>query len=152
MTLVACVKSPDFDSKPIIEFIEIINNEIRQSSQADSVIFVIYFEDGEGNLRPSDGMTPNVFLIDDRDSTLAFSFASPDIPREGSGNGIRGTLRLNANILQGDICCIYPFGQPPCTPSMPLQTDSIFYDLFLFDANGNKSNVVKAGPLLIICD
>lgn len=152
LLIAACAKSPDFDSEPYIEFVEIINNEIRQSSQADSVVFVVYFEDGDGNLRPSDGETPNVFLRDLRDSTIAFSFASPNIPREGSGNGIRGTLRLNANILQGDICCIYPSGQPPCTRSMPQQTDSIFYDLFLFDADGNQSNVVKAGPLLLICD
>ncbi|TVQ48393.1 MAG: hypothetical protein EA362_05790 [Saprospirales bacterium] len=152
LTWVACAKSPDFDSDPYIEFVEIINNEIRQSSQADSVVFVIYFEDGDGNLRPPDGETPNVFLRDLRDSTIAFTFASPNIPTEGSGNGIRGTLRLRANILQGDVCCIYPTGQPPCTSSNPLQTDSIFYDLFLFDADGNQSNVIKAGPLLLVCD
>ena len=150
--IISCAKSPDLDKNPYIEFVEIINNRIAQSNQADSVIFVLYFEDGDGNLRPADGITPNVFLRDRRDSTISFSFTSPDIPREGSGNGIRGTLSLSANILRGDLCCIYPNGQPPCTPSFPLITDSIYYDLFLFDADGNKSNIVLAGPLLLLCD
>nr|MBS0037093.1 hypothetical protein [Saprospiraceae bacterium] len=147
----SCANSPGFPDKPDIEFVEMENNTVAQSSQMDSVVFVIYFEDGDGNLRPVD-QEANVFLMDLRDSTIAFAFASPDIPTEGSGNGIKGTMRLHANILRGDICCIYESGQPPCTPAIPIRTDSLYYDLYLFDEDGKRSNTVKAGPIVLICD
>jgi len=151
LLLSACADAPDFDSAPYIEFERMESNQIAQSSQKDTVYFVLYFEDGDGNLRPGD-QGANVFLMDLRDSTIAFSFASPDIPREGSGNGVKGTLRLQAHILKGDVCCLYETGQPPCTPSSPTRTDSLYYDLYLYDEAGNRSNTVKAGPIILLCD
>lgn len=151
LVLTSCAKSPDFGDEPFIEFKEVRKNNINQSQQGDTITFVFSFEDGDGDLRPVDGEA-NVFFRDLRDSSIAFTFATPDIPREGSGNGIKGTVELRAGFLRGDICCLYDTGQPPCTPSIPTRTDTIFYDVHLFDASGNKSNTVKAGPILLHCD
>jgi hypothetical protein len=148
----ACANAPDFGNEPYIEFREIRNHMIAQSDQADTIVFTLYFEDGDGDLRPPGDGSANVFLRDLRDSTVAFTFASPVIPTEGSGNGIRGTLELRAGFLRGDICCLYESGQPPCTPAIPIRSDTIYYDIYLFDAAGNKSNTVKAGPVVLKCD
>ncbi len=151
LLLIGCADVPDFGNEPYIEFRDIRNNEIAQSDQADTIVFTLYFEDGDGDLRPANG-EPNVFFTDLRDSAVAFSFASPKIPREGSGNGVRGTLELRAGFLRGDICCLYESGQPPCSKSIPIRSDTIYYDVHVFDAAGNKSNIVKAGPVVLLCD
>lgn len=152
LIVASCAKAPDFPREPFIEFREVRNYHIAQTDMADTIVFTVYFEDGDGDLRPDQNGSPNVFLRDQRDSSIAFSFASPPIPTEGSGNGIRGTLELRASFLRGDICCLYESGQPPCTPAIPMRTDTVYYDLFLFDEAGHQSNTITAGPIFIRCD
>jgi len=113
----------------------------------DSAFVVFEFTDGDGNL--GDENKVNIFLKDRRDTSDNFTtFKIPFIPEEGAGNGISGEITL----LLYTSCCIYENGQAPCTPNTSQPTDSLIYDLYIEDRDGNQSNQITLPPIVLLCD
>lgn len=150
--IISCAEAPDFSEEPVIEFLSVSNNMIRQSTVKDTIFFMLHFEDGDGDIGSTEGSEPNVVMVDERDGSAAFTFRTPKIPEQGAGNGVEGEVILKAIINKGDLCCFFPNGQSPCTPSSVFRFDTIYYSTTLTDRAGNVSNEVMAGPVIIRCD
>ena len=148
----ACADSTDFSDTPNLEFREVRENVVYQSLDKDTFFIDLYVEDANGDLGGDITDPPNVFMIDQRDSSVSYTFQLPKIPDEGTGNGIAADITLLAIVIKGDQCCIYPDGTSPCTPSVVYPMDTIFFDTYLIDNAGHESNHVMVGPVYIRCD
>ena len=146
VTLAACIQPPDYPDIPELELIGLTKDTVMQSSlNEDSVIVVLSFTDGDGNIGSDDSL--NVFVTDLRDGFLAHKFRMPTIPEEGANNGISGELSITIY----STCCVYPNGEPPCNPSTQFPTNTIQYGIYIRDNAGNNSNTVETPPITVLC-
>lgn len=144
--LLGCVNEPTFSLVPRIEFRSISKTEMNQAtaSFADSTRTTIYFEDGDGDIG---GDSLSVFVLDTRTGGDAVSFRVKSIPIEGVSNAISGTISFPIDAS----CCIYDTGQIPCTPSNPVITQELVYDIYIKDRAGNQSNIVTLPAITLSC-
>lgn len=147
ITIGACTNPPDFPIEPEIEFAGLSTNELRQSAfNEDSVFVFIDFTDGDGDLGSEDSL--NIFVTDLRDNNPFAKFRIPYIDPAGANNGISGQIMLK----MFSTCCIYPNGQPPCTPSTEFPTDTVQYEFYIVDRKGHESNRIQSPPILLHCE
>jgi len=149
----SCVDPPNYPNEPIIEFIGMNKQILKQGSQNEDTMIVSFsFTDGDGDLGEKQSSTdpagPNVFLIDSRDGYEGNTFQLPFIPEEGAGNGISGTVDLKIFTA----CCIFDDGTAPCGVSPSKSIDTLFYSLYIEDRAGHKSNEIKVGPIYLRCE
>ena len=148
-----CVKPPDYPKEPVIEFIGLSKNVLQQGkSSGDSLSISFSYTDGDGDLGyPSTEAVPSVFVRDDRDSFTKFEYRLPYVEPQGAGNGISGEI----SIVLPTSCCIYvtPGGQKLACDLVPndFLFDTLYYFIAIRDRAGNKSNEIKAGPILLQC-
>jgi hypothetical protein len=147
--LYSCVDSPDFPVEPQIEFISISKDTIRQGIfQEDSLYVTFSFTDGDGDLGRTDQEPDNnVFFIDERTGALDNTFAIPNIPPEGAGNGVEGEVR----ILLFSTCCIYSDGTDPCQVNPNVALDTVQYRIYIRDRAGHASNEILTAPIILRC-
>ncbi len=150
IAVTACIETPDFDIVPEIEFVGMTKDTLNQGVfQEDSLTVVFTFKDGDGDLgNESDAALNNVFFTDMRTGFEDNSFRIPFIPREGSANGIEGTVRISLFTT----CCIFPDGSDPCTPSVTSPYDTVQYRIYIMDRAGNKSNEILTDPIILRCN
>lgn len=149
--LLACTQPPDYPVEPVLEFNSLSSPSMQQGSQLiDTVYMTFNFTDGDGDIGNLDDSL-DVFLIDPRfpDGTNVNTFRLPYVPPQGTGNGISGEI----SVQLPPTCCTYPAGVAlPCTPNVAqYPTDSVAYEVYIYDRAGNESNHIFSSPLTIIC-
>ncbi len=144
---IGCAKAPNYSKEPKIEFRNLTKSVMKQGkSNEDTTFATIFFTDGDGDIG-SENNTPNIFIIDKRllnDTTE--SSAIPNVPPQGTGNGISGNITFKLY----NSCCIFK-NQIPCTPSIQKPVDTLIYQIFIKDRAGNRSNIVEASPIYLMC-
>lgn len=153
MILASCVKRPDYPIEPVLNFIGMNKQIIAQgspSAAADTLAITFGFTDGDGDLGHPDG-TLDIFLTDSRDG-FEETLKLPVIPEQGSGNGISGEITVLVFNKPFNICCTYPNGQVPCTPSTVFPTDTFSYSIRIRDRAGHFSNSVQSERVTILCN
>jgi hypothetical protein len=149
----ACVKRPDYPIEPVLNFKGMNKQVIAQgspSAAADTLAITFGFTDGDGDLGYADG-TLDIFLTDSRDG-FEETLKLPVIPAQGSGNGISGEITVLVFNKPFNICCTYPNGQVPCTPSTVFPIDTFSYAIRIRDRAGHFSNSVQTGVVSILCN
>ena len=139
---VMCLRPPDYPIIPHIAFVRMSKNTMKQgNSSSDSLRLVLSFEDGDGNIGSNDSL--NVFLTDTRQpNSTPEPFRMPFVPEQGAKNGISGEISL----LVYTTCCL-----PTCNSPLNKAQDSLFYDVYIKDRAGNKSNIVRTPFIALRC-
>jgi len=103
------------------------------------------FEDIDGDLEGlSSGSIPdNIVIIDTRDNSEEFT-SFPRFPDDLS-NGQRGQLDLTIRTT----CCLFDI-EDPCTTGLD-EVNVFPYDIFIVDAQGNRSNTISTDPVMLLC-
>lgn len=139
---VSCFNAPEYPDVPEIKLKEIRTSRDTPFS-GDSVIVVLSFKDGDGDLgkRNSLDTIPNLFIIDKRFGIIdSLSFSIPNIPQNGSVKDVSGNININL------LAKIY------CNPLFPEKTkDTLEFSFQVRDRAGNFSNMISTGAFEIIC-
>ena len=151
LLLSSCIKPPQFPDTPEIEFIGFNSDVVPQGSpNAEQFVLEITFSftDGDGDIGSEE--ENNVFLTDSRDGSVT-PFKVEPIPEQGNGNGISGEITVRMVNTPRNICCTFPNGLTPCTPSTAFPTDVMHFSILLKDRAGNESNIIQTSDLTILC-
>ena len=146
--LASCSKAPDFSDIPEISFLSLSKQSMVQSDLPTDTLFVTFsFKDGDGDLGTGPDGEFNVFLTDKRTGFLENKFRLPEIPQEGTANGIEGEIRL----MLFTTCCIFSDSRPPCSTSVEEPTNDLVYEIYIEDRAGNRSNVIETSLITLQC-
>jgi hypothetical protein len=139
---VMCLRPPDYPIIPHIGFVRMSKNTMKQGDgSADSLRLYLSFEDGDGDIGSNDSL--NVFVTDTRQANATPEpFRMPFVPEQGAKNGISGEISL----LIYTTCCL-----PSCNSFLNKAQDSLFFDVYIKDRSGNKSNVVRTPFIGLKC-
>ena len=139
---VMCLRPPDYPIIPNIGFVRMSKNTLKQGDGLnDSLRLTLSFEDGDGDIGSNDSL--NVFLTDARQANATPEpFRMPFVPEQGAKNGISGEISL----LVYTTCCL-----PTCTSPNRKDLDSLYYDIYIKDRAGNKSNVIRTPFIGLKC-
>ena len=147
----SCIKAPDFPNTPEITFVSLNTNTIQQgNSNAQEAILEVVFSFTDGDADIGSDEESNVFLTDSRNGET-IPFKVNPIPEQGNGNGIQGEITVRIINTPFNICCVYPNGVSPCTPSTEFPTNTMHYTIQLKDRAGNESNIVQTEDITILC-
>lgn len=126
--------NPKIGEAPVIELLQVTPTNVKE--YADSLVFVIQYTDGDGDLGTDDPDVSSIRLIDNRDPDLLF-FDYSLSPRTPSGSEltIQGELNivLNNTILLDD-------GN---------DTETTTFTITVTDRAGNVSNEVESEVITI---
>lgn len=138
---VSCYDAPNYPDTP-----EIVIKGVRAHSvvsPGDSVIVVLEFQDGNGDLGKlnNSDTIPNLFITDKRFGIIdSQSYSIPYIPDKGSVKDISGEIEINL------LSKIY------CNPLYPEKIkDTLEFEIQVRDRAGNFSNKVTTGKLEMNC-
>ena len=147
--LTACVNPPDFPDEPVLTFEMLTKNELQQGDfNEDSLFVVLSFTDGDGDIgRPSDDTTRDIVVFDNRTGKIQERFKMPEVPEDGTGNGVEGDITIRIY----NTCCLYPRNFPPCSRLAQYPLDTISYDIYITDRSGHQSNVVTTPNVVLRC-
>lgn len=136
--LSACQPIRIFDEVPVLSFISMEPTAV--TAGVDSIVIVLGFTDGDGDLGlPDEDTTSDVTVIDKRMGPpqlpdLQYDFRMPFVTPPGNSKQISGEIRL---VIQNT------FARPG------LLTDTLRYEIQIRDRANRKSNVVETPPLVI---
>lgn len=140
---VSCFNAPEYNEVPEIEIVEIRSTKAVPSA-GDSVVVVLAFKDGDGDLGKANSAdtTPNLFITDHRFSLIdSQSYSIPNIPQKGSVPDISGTIEINL------IAKMY------CNPLKPgASQDTLKFDFQVRDRSGNFSNIATSSAVILNCN
>jgi len=125
------VDEPTFDVKPVIRLQSQSRDTIRQGM--DSLVLVIEYKDGDGDLGNTDPDVPSIFIQDSRLSKPDQIHLAPLAPPDAKVS-IQGTI----NVVLPDL---FILGGS--------KTQSIDLSLYLFDRAGNQSNTINIPKITI---
>jgi hypothetical protein len=143
----SCLKPPDYDEAPTIEFVSWSKNTVFEDSTfvvngtevtaSDSLLLVFKFTDGDGDLGPLDQNDPatNIYLTDNRDQSVK-EYQMPRLTPDGSIKAISGEITV----------AITSFA---CQPNNG--EDQFHYTVQIKDRAGNLSNTFDTPPITIDC-
>lgn len=144
--LSGCLKAPEYPVEPIINLISVSSDVMKQDNfNTDSIVIVFGFTDGDGDLGDNDSV--NIFLTDERIGQSAGTFKIPLLSQSAGAEGISGEIAVRVYTT----CCLFPNGQPPCTPSTEYPVDSLVYSIYIEDRANHKSNVIQTIPIKLLC-
>lgn len=143
----SCIKAPDISDVPTLEFIGFSKTIMNQGDlNNDSIFITLAFTDGDGDIGSALSFEgPNLFVIDNRNGETYDNIKIPQIPPEGAGNGVKGTIVLK--IYNG--CCLFD-DRPNCTQS-PDISNQLSFDITLVDRGGNESNTITTSEIELRC-
>ena len=142
----SCLKAPDYPIEPVINFISLSKDVVKQSQfNLDSTYITFGFTDGDGDLGDKDSVI--IFLTDQRIKTNPIVYKIPLLAQNSGAKGISGEIKLRVY----SECCIYPNGETPCFPSITYPTDTLVYSLYIKDRAGHKSNIIYTPPIILLC-
>ena len=146
---IGCSNPPDYPNEPVISFESISKDTLRQSDlNTDSLFVRISYTDGDGDLGFSSSDTnQSIFVTDVRTGFIQDRYKLPEIPDQGTANGIFGTITF----LMYTTCCIFPQGIPPCSTPAAYPVDTVQYEIYIIDQAGHVSNKIKTPPITLLC-
>lgn len=149
----SCLQSPEYPIEPQITFKGISKTRMLSSLgilRRDSLLLTLSFTDGDGDLGTREG-EPNrpidLFVVDLSSPNTPESFTLPYVAPRGAIKAINGDIRV---ALYSTCCTVQDVA--PCQISKKYPLDSVFYEVYIKDRAGNKSNVVKLPPIELICN
>lgn len=148
-----CVQPPDYPIAPVIEYIGVSKNLLRQGEgYSDSLLVSFSFTDGDGDIGyPASDPTPSVFIRDSRDEFEKPPLQLPYVEPQGASNGISGEITVKLPTT----CCIYisPEGIPFACDDVPfaIKFDTFFYYIKIRDRAGNESNEIQTELIRLQC-
>lgn len=116
----------------------------------DSVFVFLSFTDGDGDIGMANGSDSfDIQVSDNRTGGISDRFRLPEVPEQGANNGIRGEVQLKIYTT----CCLFPdTGIPPCSKPEMFPTDTLTFDITIFDRAMNQSNTVTTESIILFCD
>jgi len=150
LLVIGCIDPPDFPDEPTIEFLGWSKSTMNQGDlNGDSVLIQLSFTDGDGDLGyPANDPTQDIFVIDTRTGVIQDRLKMPEVPEEGTGNGVNGELTLRIF----NTCCFFPKNIPPCTSTNLYPTDTLRYEIYIEDRSGNESNRIMTPEMVLKCN
>ncbi|MDO8367358.1 MAG: hypothetical protein Q7T20_11205 [Saprospiraceae bacterium] len=148
-----CVQPPDYANEPVIKYIGLSKDTIKQGTGNQDSIFVTFsFTDGDGDLGyPLPDATPSVFYRDSRDSFPKDPIQLPYVEPQGAGNGISGEITVKLRT----VCCIFitPEGIPLACEDVQsfIKFDTFSYFIKIRDRAGNESNEIRTETITLRC-
>jgi len=138
----SCLRPPDYDDVPVIEFLSMssqtLTGEIINPPTgwiADTLAVTITFEDGDGDLGLADDIVGNNVTFTDSRDGFEFFFKTPQIPPQGVGSGISGEMTFKVLTVA-------------CLGS---SNETITYDIRIRDRAGNESNTITTPIISLQC-
>ncbi len=150
MIAIGCFKPDEFPIEPQVTEVSFFQDVIfGKDGRADSIIIDIGFTDGDGNLGVWEEDSSANLFIKDRRNDFTYDNRIPNIAPEGNVKSIYGDIR----VVLASTCCQPLIGLIPCDPSNTYpQADTIYYDIWIKDRDGNLSDTITSPPLIIMCD
>lgn len=138
--LASCAKDDDVINPPMsdIPFIEVRSvSPGTVTALGDSIVFVIHYQDGNGDLGYNFPDSTSLYLVDPR-IPLTESFFVPLLAPEGADIAIQGELEvtLNNTVLVN----------PEAT------SETVIFEFQIRDRSGNLSNVAYAPSITVVPD
>ncbi|MCS6895845.1 MAG: hypothetical protein NZZ60_06840, partial [Bacteroidia bacterium] len=140
LAFVSCKRDPIiFSITPEIEFVRITPQQVQEFG---SLLIVIRYRDGDGDVGGQPDGAPDLFLIDLRDSTLFppgyDGILRYNMPRlyEGSAQSIQGTIEITLP------------GVARTNPNA--SAEPIAFEIYLKDRAGHESNRVRTDTVFIV--
>ena len=132
---------------PQITFVGFDRSSMVQGDlNTDSLFLTIDFTDGNGDIGSSSTSSDlNLFIYDNRNGEIYDNIKLPEIPQDGAGNGVKGTITLK--IFNG--CCLFT-DKPNCTV-VPTEVNKLSFDIYMLDQAGNQSNTITTSVIDLIC-
>jgi hypothetical protein len=148
--MAGCVKAPDHPIEPVLTYGGISSQSMDQGSfNNDSLYVFLSFTDGDGDLGySSQDTTTDILVYDNRTNQLQERLKLPEVPDEGTSNGIEGEITLRLF----NTCCLFPRNIPPCSSPQQYPTDTISYSILIIDRAGNKSNAITTDEVILRCN
>ncbi len=128
----SCKKDTSISIVPSITFDSISPNPAIK--YRDSVLIVISYVDGDGDLGVDSADIKNLFVTDSRNNVIS-QFRIPQLAPTGSSIAIEGNLDI-----------VLP---PQIFTNDNDTTETATYSIYVVDRAGHKSNTVKTKPLVI---
>ena len=127
----SCKKDSGVSTTPNITFVSVSSASIQ--SLTDSLVFVIHYEDGDGDLGENNTDVKNLFLIDNR-IPITYSYRIQQLAPDNSTIAIKGNLNV---VLKGIAI----------TDSSSAQNAT--FSIYVKDRAGHQSNTVTSGTVSI---
>ena len=149
----SCTNAPDFTDEPQIEFVGFNATQIAQGLTTEIAFTLkIFFTDGDGDIGfalTNINAPTDVNIIDNRTGELYGQFRIPQVPEQGSNNGIQGEIELNLS----STCCVFPDMEiPPCSNPSEFPTNDLTLDVRIQDRAGNWSNTITTPSITLLCN
>ncbi len=139
-------KEPVFPPEPRIEFVSAEPDTVKEPldftnpTKENKLFLTIRYEDGDGDLGSPNKEDLNFVIFDRRGlgkipfDTLKYSL--PDLTPQALNQSIQGTIRVEIAFL------LRRSGQ--------MAEDTAFFEMYIIDRAGNRSNSVESGPVYIL--
>lgn len=146
----SCTSKPDFSEEPQLEYIGIDRNQVTQGRiNSDSLFLFFEVTDGDGDIGISDNQsTLDLVLTDSRTNEVYSFFKTPEVPIQGSNNGIIANFQVKVFTT----CCLFPENIPPCSTPEEFPQDTFKLQIQITDRAGNQSNVVESENIILLCN
>ncbi len=134
------------DPAPAINFVDQDRNTVLDSGKGNEIIqFRFTFADGDADVGPIEGSgnpnpRQNIVFIDSRDTNQFLLYDFPPIPQSVASNaGISGSFEvyMESSDLIARTDSIHEF------------SDTVTFEVYVFDKEDNVSNRVKTDPIII---
>lgn len=138
ITLFSCKEEEPVVNEPIspIPYIEIVSvSPTVVTEYQDSIVFTLFYQDGDGDLGFADPDSTSLFLVDTRIFTVE-DFYVPLLAPEGSGITIQGELlvTLDRTILVDEAS----------------DSETTQFQVFIRDRSGNYSNIDLSPEITVL--
>lgn len=142
-----CFKPDEFSKIPHISNAKISKTAVQEGAEAYQIS--VDFEDGDGDIGSNETDSPtNFFVIDKRANfTATTPYKVPYLSPQGDPQGISGTITIS---VQAEYC-LDANGIPCYISNNCSATDTAYYQIYIADRAGNKSNTIQAPPLVLFC-
>ncbi len=146
----SCIKPEVFPVEPEITNVSVLQTmyDGGNNGSADSIVFIIEFTDGDGDLGvDATDQLANLYIEDTRRSHV-YPNKIPAITPLGNEKGIFGEFQ----VMLASVCCL-PISGAPCTPDgIYPDLDTLQFTVQIRDRANNYSEVVAAPPIIIRCN
>lgn len=116
---------------PEIEFVSVTPSTVVEYQ--DSLVFTIWYRDGDGDLGENGNAVDNLFLTDSRNN-VTYKFRIPQLAPDDANITIEGNLNVtlqNTAVLNGS------------------SSESFNYSIYVVDRAGNQSNTVTSSTVTV---